>query len=147
MSKKNCNKGDDHEPVKLKGTEVVREGLFLLDVLNDGRNIIRVGSGVDRLNNNSCSGSTEHVKSGTDDRLVCFEVDAGYCKERGIQHAENDCSQKDKENEHKFRPCRSVTHHQSAAKGTNDHDTLETEVDDAGMFTEAAAESNENQNG
>lgn len=43
--------------------------------------------------------------------------------------------------------CRQELHHQRTAQGAHDHDALQADVDDAGVFREAAAQRHQQQDG
>ena len=139
---------DDHEPVALKGTDLEREGFSRLDVLDGRGHVVGVGGRVERLDDDGRRGDAEHIHRRADDGLIRLEVDARHSQQRGKEHAERDAAQQREQDGHECgRAARQVAHDERAAECADDHDALKTEVDDAGVFREAAAQRDEHQNG
>ena len=139
---------NEHEPAELKPADIHEEELLRRAVLDDRGDVIGVGGDIDRLDDDGRGRETQHVQRRTDDGLVSLEVDAGHGQQRRIDHAEEHRDQHHREDHHDSgHRGREVAHHQRAAERAHNHDALQTEVDDAGVFREAAAEGDENQHG
>ena len=142
------NDRDDHEPVALKRADLERERLSRLDVLDGRGHIVGVDGRVERLDDHSRRGDAEHIHRRADDGLIRLEVDARHGEQRRKEHTECDAAQQREQDRHEGgRTARQVAHDERAAECADDHDALETEVDDAGVFREAAAQRDEHQNG
>ena len=137
---------DEHEPVELERADVHEERLFRLDVLDGGGDVVGVGRGIDGLDDDRRRSGAEDVHGGADDGLVRLAVDGGDGQQHGIEHAARDARQNDQQHHHKVgRARRQIPHGERAAQRADDHDALKTEVDDAGMLREAAAQCHEQQ--
>ena len=140
--------GNQHEPVELEAVDVQKEGLLGLDILNGGGDVIGVCGGVERLYKDSRARSTEQVHRRADQRLIGLEIDAGDAEKRRICNAEHDRTEKNGQNEQNAGGMTlQCAHDECAAQCADDHDALKTEVDDAGMLGEAAAERDQNEDG
>ena len=139
--------GHDHKPVELQTAELEEEHLLRLDILDRGGNVVGVGGGIHCLDKHRRAGGAEHVERGADDGLVRLKVDAGDAEQRRICHAERDCRQNDQQDHDQRRSRLEIAHDERAAERADNHDALKTEVDDAGMLGNAAAERDQKQNG
>ena len=136
----------DHKPVALKGANVEKELALCLRIADDRGNVVRVGGGIHRLDNDRGGGDAEHVERRTDDRLVRLEVDARHGQKAGIHKAERRRRQQDQQDQAERRSGgRKKPHDQRATERAHDHDALQTEVDNAGVLGEASAERHEDQ--
>ena len=137
---------DDHKPVELKAANVHQKRLLLADVLDGGGHVIGIFGGVDGLYDDRGCRHTQQVHGGADDGLIRFEIDTGHSQQTGEQHAHKDgADQRGEDHGHGGGACGHVFHDQRAAQGAHDHDAFKADVDHAGMFGEAAAQSNEQQ--
>ena len=140
------NQRYDHKPVALKGANVEKELALCLRIADDRGNVVRVGGGIHRLDNDRGGGDAEHVERRTDDRLVRLEVDARHGQKAGIHKAERRRRQQDQQDQAERRSGgRKKPHDQRAAERAHDHDALQTEIDNAGMLGEASAERHKDQ--
>ena len=70
-------------------------------------------------------------------------------EERGVEHAHEAGRKDDQRHESNTRKsaCRQGFHAERAAEGAHNHDAFEAQVDDAGVLTEASAQSHHGENG
>ena len=108
--------------------------------------VIRICSGINSFDKNRSGSGTEEIESGADERLIRLEVDASNTEQRGVDHAEQDCCQHDKQDHDESAGSAEVAHHESAAECSDDHNAFETEVNDTGMLRNASAECDEDKN-
>ena len=127
------------------------KSFFGLNIFHYRRYIIRIRCRVDRFDDNSRRRGAQDIERSTDDRLVAVKVDAGHGQKRRIDHAEQDRYDNDAQHDHQCRGVRETlrddAHRQRTAEGTDNHDTLQSQVDDAGVFRETAAQSYQNEYG
>ena len=123
-----------HAPVELKAADVHQECLAAVQVLDGGGHVVRIGGGVHGLHEHQC--------------LVRLEVHGRHRQQQGVDHAQQDTGQHRQQHHHKGGgACRQELHHQRTAQGAHDHDALQADVDDAGVFREAAAQRHQQQDG
>ena len=108
--------------------------------------VIRIHRGVERLDENGGRCGAQQVQRSSDEGLVCLEIDAGNTQESGVDQTEERCRKDDKEYHDEGRFRLAEAHHEGTAQGADDHDALKTEVDDTGVFRNAAAQGDKNQN-
>ena len=82
----------------------------------------------------------------THNGLIGLEVDAGHSQQRGVHHA-HQCGGHENAQDHDDIGDIGghIAHHQRAAHSAHDHDTLETEVNDAGVLGDTAAQCHKDQ--
>ena len=143
-----CDKRQQHEPVELKAADVHKECFFLSDILYLRGDIVGVFCGVYGLDDDRCRRNTEQIQRSADDGLVGLEVYTRHRQQRRVHNAGDDRHQNGADDEHeRGSTLRHVLHHECAAECADDHYTLKTEVDDTRVFGNAAAESDENEDG
>ena len=137
-----------HEPAELEGADVHQKRLFGAGVLDGGGHVVGVGGGVDGLDNDGGTGGAQHVQGRAHDGLVRLEVDAGHGQQAGIDGAQHGGGQQDHHDHQEGGGVGGqVAHGQRTAQSAHDHDALQTQVDDAGVLREAAAQSHQDQHG
>ena len=137
-----------HEPVELKAADVHQKRLFRVNILNGGGHIVHALSGVHGLDEHGGARSTQQVHGGAYQRLIRLEVDGGNSQQQGVDRAHQN-SRQHHQQDHQEGGCApgQKLHHQRASQGAHDHDALQADVDDAGVFGEAAAQCHQHQNG
>ena len=141
-------RGHEHEPAELERAEIDGERLLRTGILHDGGNVIGIRRGVDGLDNDRRARGAEQIQRGADKRLVRLEVDAGHGQQAGIDGAQHGGGQQDHHDHQEGGGVGGqVAHGQRTAQGAHDHDALQTQVDDAGVLREAAAQSHQDQHG
>lgn len=140
--------GKRNEKVQLKAAEIDEECLPAFTVDDVGGGVACVLRGVYRLDDDRCCGNAEEVQCRTDYGLIRLEV---YTCDRKQCRIRNTCrnSREDDQDDYEGGAAAGgqVLHNKCAAQCADDHDAFKTEVYDAGMLRDTAAECNEYQDG
>ena len=143
------HKGHQHEPVEFKIAQPHQQQILGLGVADIGGDIVAAGGcGVDGLHSHGSSGGSQHIHSRTGDGLIRPEPDGSHCQQQGEQQAKQGADQNGADNHYRC-PCggRHILQNQRAAQSTDDHDALQTDVDDTAALGKAAAQSHQHQHG
>ena len=141
----NCNQ---HKPAELKGTNTNDKEVFYMGIGDVRRNIITTGScGIHSLNSHSCTGSCQHIHGSTGNGLVSFEIDCCHSQSQRENQAKQGCCQDGADNNNgSAHGNRHKLHDQCATQSANTHNAFQTDVDNTGSLSEAAAQCNQQQN-
>ena len=137
-----------HKPVEFKAAHADDEQILCLGVDNVGGHVVAAGSGgVHGLDGHGGTGGGQHVHCRTGDGLVGLKPNGSHCQQQGEQHTEQGAGQHRQADHGKgaYGDGQEL-HHQCAAQGTDDHDALQTDVDDTAALCKTAAQGHQHQN-
>ena len=138
--------GHQHKPVEFKAADVGGKGFFRRAVSHGGGDVVDVLGHVDGADQHHGGGGAQQVQGGTDHGLVGVEADGRHAQQQREEHTHHDAGQDDNENHQgRVQIGGQILHGQRAAQGAHHHDAFETDVDNAAVLREAAAQGHQNQ--
>ena len=92
------------------------------------------------------NGGSQQVQCRAADGLVCLQVDGGKSQQQAVDHARQRCHQNgDQHHKEGRKACRQHGQGKHTGHTADDHNALQRNVDDAGMFAEHTAQCHQHQ--
>ena len=115
--------------------------LLRLHISQNRRNVLRIDARIVGAHDNDSQRCRNQVQCGSDKRLIRFEVNACGSQKNTVENAEqNRHPEYGKNLKGRGRCFGEQIHGQSTAQAAHNHDAFQTQVNDAGMLREAAAQ-------